>query len=393
MIKLTFSGDIMLDGSMINLYKNKNGFDFNNMFIDIKNFLNQSDYVVGNLETPITMIYNKIRNEKYRFTSPIEFAEALKNNGFNFVTTANNHCLDNGINGVKETIDSLNKIGLKHTGIFWKKDSISYININNYKIAILSYTYGTNAFNNKIYIKGDNNVRINLLQEQELNKYFDRLLYFKQNLFWKVIRKIFTILGLFQLKKPIYERIEKSSIQKEKLKLDIKEAKNNDADFIVMCIHEGGQYNEKPIKKAIKNAKYIEKLGVDLIVENHEHIIQEIEKKDKKLIAYCLGNFIGIAGVKEEPFNKMADYSILLHVYINENNVKLSNKYSFTIVKTINDNKTKNGIKVKLLYDLINECTDEKEKNRLMIDNKIIVKKFINKDIDVTDIRKEYDIV
>ncbi len=52
----------------------------------------------------------KIKYQQYKFTSPIEFAEAVKNAGFNFVTTANNHCLDNGKNGIKETIDALNEI-------------------------------------------------------------------------------------------------------------------------------------------------------------------------------------------------------------------------------------------------------------------------------------------
>ena len=109
--KLTFSGDIILDNETISLYKvEKEKFDFNNMFTNTKKFLSQSDFVVGNLETPITTSDEEIKYQPYTFTSPLEFAEAVKNAGFDLVTTANNHCLDNGIEGVKKTIDGLNKI-------------------------------------------------------------------------------------------------------------------------------------------------------------------------------------------------------------------------------------------------------------------------------------------
>ena len=78
--KLTFSGDIMLDNETISLYKvEKEKFDFNNMFTNIKKFLSQSDFVVGNLETPITTSDEEIKYQPYTFTSPLEFAEAVKN--------------------------------------------------------------------------------------------------------------------------------------------------------------------------------------------------------------------------------------------------------------------------------------------------------------------------
>jgi capA domain-containing protein len=110
-VKLTFSGDIMLANSTINFYKVNDGtYNFNRMFKDVKKNLEKSDFTVGNLETPITKNNEKIKYQQYRFTSPIEFAEAVKNAGFNFVTTANNHCLDNGKYGIKETIDALNEI-------------------------------------------------------------------------------------------------------------------------------------------------------------------------------------------------------------------------------------------------------------------------------------------
>lgn len=115
-IKLTFAGDIMLESKIIDSYKiNNQEYNFDSMFEDIKPFLSQSDFIIGNLETPITDNNEEIKYMKYRFTSPIDFAKSIKTAGFNLVTTANNHCLDNGLNGVKKTIDCLNNVGLAHT--------------------------------------------------------------------------------------------------------------------------------------------------------------------------------------------------------------------------------------------------------------------------------------
>ena len=359
------------------------------MFADIKTFLNQSDYFVGNLETPITINNDEIKNQQYRFTSPIEFAEAVKNAGFDLVTTANNHCLDNGIDGVKKTIDSLNKIKLENTGISYGDEELKLHNINGMRFAILSYTYGTNAFSNNVYLNNkDKNVKVNLFQKQELSNWWIRKLYLSSNIVIKIIRKIFTILGFFQLKKFVYERNESSKKKRQEIINKIKKYKEIGADCIIMCMHEGGQYNKKPIKRTKKTVEFLIKNGVDLIIGNHEHVIQPIEYKDNKLVSYSLGNFISTTGVTKEPFDKMAEYSILVNMYISKNNQAIKyNKFTFTIVKSVKDNKS---VRVKLLFDLIRETNNIEEKHKLMIDNQKIVKLVTEKNIDLDDIEIEY---
>lgn len=394
--KLTFSGDIMLDNETMYLYKKESEkYDFNIMFTDIKNFLEQSDYVVGNLETPITMNNDEIKCQQYRFTSPIEFAEAVKNAGFNLVTTANNHCLDNGIDGIKKTIDSLNKIKLENTGVSYGEEELKLHNINGIKLAILSYTYGTNAFSNNVYLNNsDKNTKVNLFQEQELSNCWIRKLYLSSNIIVRIIKKIFTILGLFQLKKFVYERNEPSKKHKKEIINKIKKYKEAGADCIIMCMHEGGQYNKEPIKRTKKTVEFLLKNGVDLIIGNHEHVIHPIKYKENKLISFSLGNFISTTGVTKGPFDKMAEYSLLLNIYISKNNKELCyDKCTFTIVKSVKD-KIKDGIsvKAKLLYDLIEDTDNIEEKQILMKDNQKIVQLVTGKNIDLNDIKKEYEV-
>lgn len=286
------------------------------------------------------------------------------------------------------------KFGLKNTGISYGKEVLKLYEVNGIKIAILSYTYGTNAFTNHVYINRKENTRVNLFQKQELSNILVRKLYQDSNIIIRIIRKILKILRLFQLNKMVYERTEYSKKQKKEIINKIQQYKQMGADCIIMCMHEGGQYNKEPIKRTKKTVEFLMKNGVDLIVGNHEHVAQYVKMQENKLITFSLGNFISTTGVTKEPFNKMAEYSILLNVYISKKDQKVNyDKYTFTIVKSVED-KVENGIsvKVKLLYDLIEECNDEAEKQKLLADNQKIVQTIIGRTIDKTNIQKEYEI-
>lgn len=395
LIKLTFSGDIMLNAEIINSYREENKFNFNSIFEDVKGFLEDSDFVVGNLETPISEDYKDIKSEKYKFTSPIEFAEAVKNAGFDFVSTANNHCLDNGIIGIKKTIEALEKVEIGHTGISYREDKLVIHNLKNIKVAILAYTYGTNAFSNKVYLTHKEKIyKVNLFQNQELSNVFTRKLYQSRNILLRILKKILRKLKLLQLNKPIYERKEKSYKQKKEIIKKIEKCRELGADYIIMCMHEGGQYNDVVLKKTKKTARFLYKNGVDLIVGNHEHVIHGVEIKEGKIISYSLGNFVSTHGVINAPFDKMSEYSILLNVYISKTQQKVEViKKTFTIVKTVVDKeKSANSIKVRLLMDIIKESLDENERNKLLRANKKIVKIVTGKDIELENIQKEYEI-
>ena len=384
--KITFTGDVMLKSEMIDCYKNgENSYNFDDIFASIKPFLQESDYVVGNLETPISEERADYKHESYRFTSPIEFAQAVKNAGFHFVSTANNHCLDNGLDGVRKTVDALDKVGLVHSGIFYQTKKPCIVEINGMKIAFLAYTYGTNAFNNNVYL--DDSVHVNLFQAQELNNPVIRYLYQNKSLPIKVIRYIMRKCHLFQFHKQPYIRYEKDVIQKKELLDDIKEAKQN-ADHIIMCMHEGGQYNLDPIERSEDTIDFLLKNGVNIIIGNHEHRVQKTDVSGNNVVTYCLGNFDGLGGVLLPPYDKMGDYSILFHLYLTKERVT---KVSFSVLKTVPDlNHKKFGVKVELLVDLLEKEQDESLKEQYLEDNQKIVEIVTGKKIEKDEVQKEY---
>ncbi len=129
MIKCTFLGDIMCTEEIIQAFKKENGYNFDAIFDSTKSLFEKSDFIMGNLETPISIDNKKLTNEKYRFNSPFEFAEAVKKAGIDAVATANNHCLDRGIEGIKSTQKSLDKIGLIHTGCLSQEKAPTIISV------------------------------------------------------------------------------------------------------------------------------------------------------------------------------------------------------------------------------------------------------------------------
>lgn len=344
-------------------YKTKTGeYDFSEIFNDCKNYFASSDYVIGNLETPIA-------NAGYcshliNYNSPAAFAEAVKNSGFSMVTTANNHCLDRGVSGLEDTIKALDIIGLKHTGTNCQNKLPTGIieNIGCKKIGFLSYTYGTNAIYNKTYLKNNEKWKVNLYKEQE----------------FPVIKKIFKT-----------NHKEKDLFLFKRMYEDIKAMKNTGAEYLIMCLHAGGQYNFSPLKKTKKLAEQIANMGVDAVITNHEHVIHNMEFQSEKIITYSLGNFTSLFCIQTGPFYKLSEYSVIFNLYLSKNNgiVKPAD-ITFSIAKTVSAGKNK--VKTTLLFDLIENCTDLKKRTSLLQDNLKIYNRFLNRKETEIDLKLEY---
>lgn len=387
--KLTFLGDVMCKAEMLDAYKIDGKYNFFSIFAKLKPFLEDSDYVFANLETPISLNNADLSKAQYSFNSPYEFAEAVYSAGIDFVSTANNHCLDRGINGLKSTVASLNKIGIKHTGVFADRKSKKplIITVNQLKIGVIAYTYGTNAFANHNYLSCKEKFHVNLFQNQELSNFIDRWCYYhRTNLFARVWNKISEIRTKGQISGEVYERRENDYFCRRNIKKDVRFLKNKGVDLIIMYMHAGGQYNDNPTEYCKSLTDWLLKLGVNVVVGSHEHVVhggKYNEKCSNKLATYSLGNSVGIAGIYEAPFDKFSEYSIAWHVYVNNEGV--ISKTSFSILKTLPVEG--NRIEVVPCYQLLNNPSfDNTSKQSLLKDLKIIYNKFCGKNITEKDL-------
>lgn len=387
MIKLTFIGDIMCKQEMLNAFRNGNTYDFHEIFEKMKEDFSKSNLVIGNLETPISKNTNKLTKEKFCFSSPYEFAKQVYDSGIKCVSTANNHCLDRGLIGLKETIECLDEIGLVHTGTFDKKVEPLILNIEGIKFGILSYTYGTNAFSNKNYLKSKDKWCVNLFQNQELSNRITRYCYDHNDIFSKIYRKINKIIFKRNSHCQVYERKEFGLKCKRKIKDDIKNLQKQNVDLIIMLAHMGGQYNNEASENTKRLCKFLIKNGVNIIAGNHEHTVHGgvfNNINENKLITYSLGNFDGIAGV----YDKMAEYSIMWNIYVDKKNGKIGLKTTFSVLKTIEIENKK--IQTVPVYDLIQSENNIELKNKLINDTKEIAYRFSGNKYNV--IEKEYNI-
>jgi len=230
-------GDIMLAGSGENIYR-KNGYDY--PFDATRNTLKQGDLVIGNLETPITSSGVEFKEKKFRFKADPKAALALRNAGFTHLSLANNHILDYGEDGLRQTLAALDTNSIIYSGAgmdLAAARKAEIVAINGVKVAFLSYS---------------------LTHPKE---------------FFAGAETAGTAPGYLQF-----------------FTADIKQAKKN-ADCVIVSFHWGEEGLEKPKPYQITTAHKAVDAGADIVIGHHPHVLQGVERYKDGVIFYSLGNF------------------------------------------------------------------------------------------------------
>lgn len=347
--KITILGDALCDYEMshrLQLYQDEKGnYDFHSVFSRLKPFLQASDFVLANLETPISLNNEKLTDSLWQFYSPYEFAQALHDCGVDCVSTANNHCLDRGIPGVESTIQSLDKIGLKHFGTRMpgQKACPLICEVQGIRIGLLSFTYGTNAVTNHQYLRWKNRHVVDLLQEQE--GWSDKWNMWKRYAQKRPGGRIARLWNQTALRmhpendgKEWFEQCSFASYRLHLARKQIKWLKQQNVDVILVQLHIGGQYNCEPSAYTKKMVDWFLQEGCDVVIGNHEHVVHgfRYDPGTKQIGTYAIGNLVGSAGTLAPPYDRNADYSIALHVYVNTVSKEID-KYTYSILKTTVD--------------------------------------------------------
>ncbi|MDR1801527.1 MAG: CapA family protein [Lachnospiraceae bacterium] len=265
-------GDLMCHKAQwVDAYAKGNGsYDFDYSFKYIKPCIKAADYAIGNLETTIVLPTNQ-PSDYPDFAAPASFAKAIKDSGFDMVTTANNHAYDFGKEGLLNTLQTLDEIGLAHTGTFSTEEEsgkITIINVNGISFAFLSYT----QFMNGNAAIPDMPWGVNLATE-------------------------------------------------EKIKTDIESARKLNSDFVIVFIHMGIEYETSPSAVVKEKVRTIADAGADAVLVSHPHVLQPVEFIEAKnpdgtlrkvFVAYSLGNFIS----SQQTDN--TDYGMITYLKFNK---------------------------------------------------------------------------
>ena len=270
---LTAIGDIMCHNTQyIDAYNSNSGeYDFSYVFDDINHYIKNSNITVANLETTFAG-EDKGYSNYPRFNTPDALAYNLKKLGVDVISTAGNHSLDYGFDGLSRTIDILNSADISHVGTYKtqeERDTIVFKYVKGIKIAFINYAYGTNG----ITLPSDKAFCINL-------------------------------------------------IDKDLIKKDIENAKSQNADMIVASVHWGTEYSTIPNDTQNELADFLFQNGVNIILGTHPHVLQKMEKRTVTLedgttqdgfIIYSLGNFISDQNAKNTRTSIILDLKITKH--------------------------------------------------------------------------------
>lgn len=326
---IAFVGDLMFKEKSVPMYLEKDGnYQFDVIFEDVKESLNKIDYMVGNLETTVSDYPGDAYTVDVNFNAPVEFLHALKRAGFDYVGTGNNHCLNKGVRGLKRTLENIDKAGLEHGGTYSNPEAskkYNIVQIGNCKIAIMSYTYGTNTLKNKCFLDENELGLVNLFQEQQ---YPDRrMLWFASNKFF-AFRWMYRLYATFHGQEKLgeqSERTEENARCRAEIHKQIQMIKEEKPDYIIMLMHAGGRYSKKPSRWVVDIVDFLKREGVDIIIGHHNHRVQPCYVNDDSsklnMVAYDVGNFCSTTGVVNGPYNKLSEISLLLKLYIREDKI------------------------------------------------------------------------
>ena len=249
---MTAIGDVMCHNTQYwDAYnKETDTYDFSYVFEDISHYIEAADISIGSLETSFAGKERGYSNYP-TFNSPDALAYDLKEIGLDVLSTAGNHCLDMGFSGLSRTIDVLDDAGLKHLGTYKTEEEQNKIliqKVKGVKIGFINYTYGTNG----IPVPSGKDFCVNL-------------------------------------------------IDKDLIKKHIEIAKEQNVDMIVACMHWGTEYRTTANPEQEELADFLFQNGVDVILGNHPHVLEQMEKRTITLedgttkdgfVIYASGNFI-----------------------------------------------------------------------------------------------------
>lgn len=268
---LMMVGDNLLHKPVSESGRRKNGkYNYDFLFTHIKDEAESADAAIINQE--VVLGGAKLGISGYpSFNGRYEVGDAIAKAGFNVVLHATNHSLDKGAAGIKNCLKFWRKKhpDIKVTGMNESakaQNKITYIKKKGICVAILNYTYGTNG-----------------------------------------------------IRMPESMPYAVNMLTKKKVARDVRKAKKK-ADFIVVCPHWGTEYNTGIDASQKRWAKYFLKIGVDLVIGTHPHVIEPVKWMKgkggrKMLVYYSLGNFVNStsrrgAGVARQFYGGMAKVNL-----------------------------------------------------------------------------------
>ena len=147
---LVATGDVLIhqDGPLVAGAAREDGsFDFSGVLAPVAPLIGAADLAVCHLETPVAPPGGPYRGYPAFAVQP-EIIDALAGAGYDLCSTASNHSLDDGTDGLVRTLDALDAAGIAHTGTYrTEAESVAprIVDVHGIRVGHVAATSGLNG--------------------------------------------------------------------------------------------------------------------------------------------------------------------------------------------------------------------------------------------------------
>ena len=210
-------------------------------FAAVHDTLASYDLVFANLESNLSDQDGETQSPDNNlvFTGPPAGARALALAGIRLVSTANNHALDYGPAAALETISSLREGGIQFAGTAPDSSGLfrpAIVTVHGIRIALFACTDIMNM---------EDTIWHRFVASADTSRMFPHL-----------------------------------------------RAVRDSVDFVILSVHGGEEYSDRPTQRMARFARAAVDEGVDLVLGHHPHVPYGIERHDGRYIVFSLGNFV-----------------------------------------------------------------------------------------------------
>ncbi len=223
--------------------------------------LRAADLAIGHLEVPHTRRGSELQGDVPAPGADPAHLDALAHAGVGAVTLAGNHIADCGPQGIADTVEALDRLGIAHTGAganLRAASRVANLDRKGRRIALLSY----NCVGPEAAWADEQRAGCNYLRMQSMDGR--------------------AVAPNTPLVAPTAEALAR-------LSADI--AAVRDADLVVVALHKGIVHTpavlapyERPLAEAALDA------GADVVVGHHAHILRGVERRNGRAVFHGLGN-------------------------------------------------------------------------------------------------------
>lgn len=202
--------------------------------------LQAADLAIGNLECPLTTVgIGGSSWARDQMRGDPEYARVLRDSGFNAVSVANNHSVQHGDAGFAATVAALREHGIAVLGLRgsspWHARPETFTHSTGSTVALLAYSWRPRQYGSG--------------------------------------------------PPPYAEFLPDAALA------DVTRARGSH-DNVIVSLHWGEEFVPQPSLEEVSFARALAAGGADLIIGHHPHVVRPVERWERSIIAYSLGNAV-----------------------------------------------------------------------------------------------------